>query len=483
MPQRHKRYRIALVIAVAATLFQLGLARKAGSGDKAYASTPPVTLYGSAPNAPDSELQEIIETTVKDLPGTWGVAVKKLDTGQYAVYNGDQQQVSASLYKVWVLSELYRQAAAGTVGLDDNAVVTSDDAYEDDVAGELRLDVGSSITLRQAANLMITASDNTTAHLLVRILGQDNVSSFMQQNGLTHSVLDWSGVGDNLTTPLDVLREMELLATSRMVSEPASQEMIGMMLDQQINDLLPPGMPDGTPFAHKTGALDYLLHDAGIVYSPAGPYIIVVMASQTVDYATPMSQIPELSRKVYEYFTSRSSTPALYFPQTHQSVGHDFLKFWHSLGGLQAFGYPIGPQQMQGNTLVQYFERARLEWHPENAGAGGPQPQVVIGLVGQERAAQLRLSWHRGGDPGGGKYFDATGQVITGGFLDYWLNNGGERAFGMPISPATRMVSPADGKTYLTQWFQRARMEFHPDMPGGSQIVLGRLGSEMQSSK
>jgi hypothetical protein len=319
--------------------------------------------------------------------------------------------------------------------------------------------------------------------LLVRTLGPDNINNTMQQNGLTHSVLEWDGGGDNLTTPVDMLHAFELLATSRMINAQASKDMVSLLLDQEINNLLPPGLPAGTPFAHKTGALDYLLHDAGIVYSPAGPYIIVVMASHMDDYGTAWAQMPELSRRVYNYFTSRPSSPALYFPHTRQSAGQDFLKFWYSYGGASAFGDVITPEMKEGDTVVQYFERARLEWHPENAEAGGLEPDVSLGLIGQERAAQLGLSWQAGTDPGSGKFFEATGQVVTGGFLDYWLNNGGQRVFGMPISPAAQMVNPTDGRTYLTQWFQRARMEYHPDLAAGSKVVLAPLGTELQASK
>ena len=232
MPQRNSLVRIALASVIAAALFQLGQTHPAGFDAEAYAASSVVTLYGSAPDAPDSELQSIVEDVVKGLPGTWGLAVKKLDTGQYAVYNGDVQQVSASLYKMWVLSELFRQVKAGIVSLDDYATVSGDDAYEDSVSGELNVAVGNSLTLRQTAYLMITLSDNTAAHMLVRTLGPDNINSFMQQNGLTHSLLDWSGVGDNLTTPLDVLREMEMLATSRMVDAQARESPIGRAEDQ-----------------------------------------------------------------------------------------------------------------------------------------------------------------------------------------------------------------------------------------------------------
>ena len=349
--------------------------------------------------------------------------------------------------------------------------------------GQLAIDVGTHISLADAAVYMIHLSDNTAAALLVRTLGTDNISRFMQQNGLSQSVLDLSGDGDNLTTPRDVLHELEAIATSQMVDPDASKDMVDLMLGQEINNLLPPGLPDGTPFAHKTGALDYLLHDAGIVYSPAGPYIIVAMSSKLDDYGTAWTRMPELSKRVYDYFTSRSSDPVRYFPETRQSVGHDFLKFWNTYGGLTAFGFPLGPEEVENGVLVQRFERARFEWHPDSAGVGGPEPQLVLGALGSERAAKLGLTWKPGADPGTGKYFSETGQTTSGEFLNFWENNGGARVFGNPISPAQMMVSPADGKTYMTQWFERARMEIHPDLPPGSRIVLASLGAELQASK
>lgn len=449
----------------------------------AHAATSVTPLYGSAPDEPDSELQAIIEDVVGNLGGTWGVAIKKLNTGQYASFNGDNQQVSASLYKIWVLCELYRQFKESIVNLADVGAVTADDAYYDSIAGDVHLSEGDNVKLRQAANLMITLSDNTSAQLLVRTLGPDNINRFMQENGLTHSYLDWSGAGDNLTTPLDVLRELEMISTSKMVDAEASGEMIDLMLDQQINNLLPVGLPAGAPFAHKTGSLNSLLHDAGIVYSPTGPYIIVVMSSELDSYTTAYDAFSELSRRVYNHFASRPSSPALYFPETRQSAGHDFLKFWHTYGGLGTFGYPIAPEQLKDAMVVQQFERARFELHADNADGGGAYPQVSLGLVGSERANQLGLSWPRSPDPGTGKYFQQTGQVITGAFYNYWLNNDGARLFGYPISPAINMVSPADGKTYMTQWFERARMEIHPELPAGHRIVLGALGAELLSSK
>lgn len=472
-------YALLLAAVLLWTIVQPGRSGLAQTNEGKELDPQSFMLYSSAPDAPDSELQAIVEEVVGGLPGTWGVAVKKLDTGQFAVFNGDKQQVSASLYKVWVLGELFRQAKAGILDLDDFEVATAQDAAYDTALGEVRVPAGSEIQLSRAAYLMVTLSDNTSAVLLTRLLGPANVRRFMQQAGQSDSVFDFDGGGDNLTTPLDALRIMEMIATSRLVDAQSSAGMVELMLGQQIANLLPEGLPEGTPFAHKTGALEYLLHDSGIIYGPSGPFIISAMSSELPDYGIAWEAMPELSRRVYEYFNKRPSSPAQYFPQTRQTVGHDFLKFWNEYGGVESFGLPIGPQEREAGVLTQQFERARLELDTGKDGEPGEQPQVVLGAVGQEAAQRANLSWPKSVDAGEGRYFEETGQSITGGFLEYWLNRGGELVFGPPISPAVPMKSPADGKTYLTQWFQRARMEYHPEAAEGKQIVLAALGNEL----
>lgn len=479
--RRINRIRLYVVALLLIALF--GQSYVPYSPSPVHAADSVVQFLGSAPTTPDHQLQAIVDEVVGGQRGTWGIAIKKLDTGQYAAFKGDTKQVSASLYKLWVLCELYRQVQAGIVSLDDRTTVSSEDAYYDSVAGDVRVTAGASITLRNAANLMIHVSDNTSAAVLVRTLGPDNINSFMRKNGLLDSNLEWTGDGDNLTTPLDILHVLEMMATSKMVDAQSSKQMIDTMLGQEINNLLPTTLPEDTQVAHKTGSLFVLRHDAGIVYGPTGPYIIVAMASNLDTNGIAYEVIPELSRRVYKYFASRPTSPVLYFPETRQSVGHDFLKFWFANGGLQTFGYPISPEQIHKGVLVQEFERARFEFHPENFNEESLYSGVSLGLVGVERAKQLALTWQRSDDPGKGKYFASTGQALTGDFYDFWVNNAGERLFGYPLSPATNMVSPTNGKTYLTQWFERARMELHPELPAGQRIVLGTLGSELGSTR
>lgn len=435
-------------------------------------------LFGSAPSVPDARLQAIVDEVVGEQPGKWGVAVKKLDTGQYASFNGDVQQVSASLYKLWVLGELFRQVSEGTLSLDTSETVTAEDAAYDVLTGELRLPPGSEVSIGRAAYLMVTLSDNTASSLLVRLLGAGNISRFMSSNGLDDSFFEWEGESSPLTTPNDMLKLLELLATSRLVDAGSSREMVDLMLGQQINNLLPAGLPDSAQMGHKTGALEDLLHDAGIVYSESGPYIIVAMSSELPDYGFAWDAMPALSEKVHTYFGARDVAPARYFPETRRTVGHDFLKFWHEYGAAETFGLPIGAETMSSGRVIQQFEHARFEWDEEGS-QEGVHPNVSLGRLGEERARQLGLSWPRSEDTGEGSYFEETGQAVTGDFYAFWLNNGGERVFGLPISPAAEMKSPADSKVYLTQWFQRARMELRP---GGAGAVLAPLGTELAST-
>src|SRR5262249_52086572 len=77
MRQVNRRFRLAVLVALTATVFQPGQVRPSWDAARASAAEPPLTLFGSAPDAPDSELQSIVEDVVSDLPGTWGVAIKK----------------------------------------------------------------------------------------------------------------------------------------------------------------------------------------------------------------------------------------------------------------------------------------------------------------------------------------------------------------------------------------------------------------------
>ena len=448
-------------------------AARPGAPHSDLAAAPPQAnavplLYSSAPDYLDAGLQNILDNALDGVPGNWAVSVKKLDTGQYAAVNGRTQTVTASLYKLFVFYAVMRQRKLGTLSLDDTVTITDADAAYDVSIGQLNWNIGDQVKISTLIDRMITVSDNTAAVALVYYIGADTVNDSLQRLGLTNTSINFSG-GDNLTTAAEYSRLLELIATDQVLDRDSCYYMIQVLLGQQLNDLLPAGLPNGTPIAHKTGTLDNMLHDAGIVYGPTGPYVITLLSWNLDDYSTAQNLMPQLSRAVYHYFNGHVAAAPRYFPETHQVVGPAFLLFYNSNGGNDTFGLPIGPETTQGDRVVQYFERARLQ----RPAAGGA---VVPGPIGRELAAALGLHFDptAPADPNDPdtQWFPATKQAIGQPFLTYWRERGAQDLFGLPISNI--VVEQHDGQTVRVQYFERARFELL-----NGKVQLGTIGSEL----
>ena len=73
-----------------------------------------------------------------------------------------------------------------------------------------------------------------------------------------------------------------------------------------------------------------------------------------------------------------------FYPETGHYLSNGFKRYWEQNGGLRIFGYPISEEFSENGLIVQYFERARFEWHPENAGT---PHEILLGRLGADRAA------------------------------------------------------------------------------------------------
>lgn len=199
--------------------------------------------------------------------------------------------------------------------------------------------------------------------------------------------------------------------------------------------------------------------------------------------------------------TGRSlAAPQRCFPETTGlCIEGQFLEYWEQNGGLAVFGYPISParQEVSRETgaryLTQWFERNRFELHPENA----PPYHVLLGRLGDDRLRQMGRSWEGlpKASPQQPHYFSETGQAIDPVFWAYWSSHGLDLGlpgvavseslalFGLPIGPAHMEKNPDDGRQYQTQWFERARFEYHPEQPEPYQVLLGRLAVEVTSTQ
>lgn len=180
------------------------------------------------------------------------------------------------------------------------------------------------------------------------------------------------------------------------------------------------------------------------------------------------------------------------FAETSYCITGRIREFWEAQGGLPVFGYPITPQRtemIEGQPFqVQWFERNRLELHPENP----PPYDVLPGRLGAIEAEQARAEGinltYREEQREGCLLFD-TGWNVCGEFRQAFHANGLEldgvaglslneniALFGLPLSPV--ITYTRNGVTIDVQLFERARFEHHPHNQPPYQVQFGLLGSE-----
>lgn len=180
--------------------------------------------------------------------------------------------------------------------------------------------------------------------------------------------------------------------------------------------------------------------------------------------------------------SSITSAPR-FFPETNQMISGRFREVWEA-GGLYIYGLPLTrpftfPSTDGKPYQVQFFERAVFELHPENAAPN----DVLLRLLGDELATTRRgdapfLPVPAPDDASIG-YASQTRHTLAGIFHTWWDRSGGLSMFGYPISEAFDERNQADGRTYRVQYFERVRMEWHPDFAGSDhEVELGLLGRE-----
>lgn len=186
-----------------------------------------------------------------------------------------------------------------------------------------------------------------------------------------------------------------------------------------------------------------------------------------------------------------------------------FQRYWLAHGDLYQFGYPLAAgsveQLADGHSyFVQYFERARFEYHPENA----PPYDVLLGLLGNQIASSRRTEEPFLPRPrpaqcsttalecldAGRIWFSQTGHYLTlpmattndeagREFGTLYSRSGDLPVYGYPISEVF-FERGSDGNRYQVQYFERYRLEYHPENVGSLYIVeLGQLGRQIYDAR
>ena len=255
------------------------------------------------------------------------IAFRTLDGRDEALIAADRSFHAASTMKVPVMIELFRQAQAGTLSLDDPLPVRNEfhsivdgSVYQlevgDDSDAEVYKAVGATLTLRHLCDAMITVSSNFATNLLIEKLGVETIRRTVTRLGaddmqVVRGVEDQKAFDkglNNTTTARALLVLLTKIATGQAVGPKADSEMAEILKRQTFNDAIPAGLPPGTPVGHKTGKVTKIHHDAAIVYGPR-PYVLVVLVRGIADEKASGALIARISREVWKHTEPRTMTP------------------------------------------------------------------------------------------------------------------------------------------------------------------------------
>ncbi len=168
------------------------------------------------------------------------------------------------------------------------------------------------------------------------------------------------------------------------------------------------------------------------------------------------------------------------FDETGYCISGNIRAYWERNGGLAVFGFPISAQSTETiedwTGPVQWFERDRLEDHGNDGVMAGRLGAAVLDMRGTPWESYEQVS----SAPVGCRFFEATGHSLCEPFLSYWQSNGGVERFGYPITEP--IEETIEGWTGTVQWFERRRMEHHPENEPPYDILLGLLGNEVSGN-
>jgi beta-lactamase class A len=213
----------------------------------------------------------------------------------------------------------------GKIKLEDFVTLKNDDKVPGSGILTYHFSAGASFPLRDAVRLMMVYSDNTATNLVLDRIGIASTGARMQAWGFPQTKIyakvfkgsttsiDPEGTkkfGLGSTTARDMVGLLEKLHRKNVATPEACQEMIGHMKKCDDKTKLKRFLPEGIEVAHKTGTVNDIKTDAGILYLPSGPVAVCVLTARNADqsYKTDNAAnvlIGEVGRAVYEHFAPR----------------------------------------------------------------------------------------------------------------------------------------------------------------------------------
>ena len=282
-----------------------------------------VVLGASAPAAGQhaDTLRDRLEARIARAPAqAVGVYYQSLARPDSILIGANLRLHDASTMKVPVMVQIFRDADAGLLALDDSLTVHTafpslvpGGAFtvgkEDDSDSTLYALAGRNRSVRELLELMITRSSNLATNILIERVGATRAQASARSLG-AWSIQVLRGVEDgaayraglnNTTTARDLGVLLGAIATGRAASRGACDSMLAILGRQEFNEGIPVGVPPGMRVAHKTGWIgEVVYHDAAVVYPPdGGSYVLVVLTGGIKEDSVAHNLVADLSRLVY----------------------------------------------------------------------------------------------------------------------------------------------------------------------------------------
>ncbi|MBB2167197.1 serine hydrolase [Gluconacetobacter aggeris] len=284
-------------------------------------------LVAAARPAGAEALADSVARIAAGQPGTFAVYAAPSGQAPDVCLRCDEPINAASTIKLLVLDAAYAAFRDGTLKPDEAVTVHNrfhslvgtrsfsldqkEDSYD-----PLYAQAGRPVTVTELLRVMIQYSSNLATNLMIERLGVMPIRAVVARQGLEGIVFgrmiedfdaDAEGIR-NRVTARGLGGFLQKLDHGAIVGPAESREMIGVMLGQTFNDIIPPGLPAGTPVAHKTGWVHGVRNDAAIVFLPNGAhYILVELSRDLPDEAAGIKVLNAISETVFAAYHRRAA--------------------------------------------------------------------------------------------------------------------------------------------------------------------------------
>ncbi len=227
----------------------------------------------------DATFQADVAEIERTSGGQLCFVARDLQTGATLMRNAERKCKTASVIKLPILVHVALAVHEGELSWEEPLTLTD----EEKVGGSgvlTQLTAGLHISLRDVCTLMTVVSDNTGTNMVIERVGIESINARMRSLGLPVTTCfrkayspdteESKPYGLGVTTPAEMLRLLTLLTEGKIGNAEISQDILKIMEGQHYRDCIPRLLPEEWKYAGKTGAIDPVRNDVGLVTTPTG---------------------------------------------------------------------------------------------------------------------------------------------------------------------------------------------------------------------